>query len=83
MVISPAATVYFYVTENEIQNKQVCLEHFPLFPIPPICPRTTFFSFFPSLSFSFFFFSTPTGGYVVWNMLICYAPATPWVKITY
>lgn len=45
-----------------------------LLPIPP--NPNPFFPLFLS-------FLKPTGGYVARNMLICYAPATPWVKITY
>lgn len=44
------------------------------FPLPS--NSTPFFSLFLS-------FLKPTSGYIAQNMLICYAPATPWVKITY
>lgn len=77
----------FRVPENEIQNKQARLLHIP-FTLPCYSsksppPPFILLSLSPLTLFLLFFFLKPTGGYVVWNMLICHAPATPWVKITY
>lgn len=77
-----------FVAEKEIQKTNwPLLLHVAFLPLPlPRCScrctpspppnPTPFFSLFLS-------FLKPTGGYVARNMLICYAPATPWVKITY
>lgn len=82
--MSLAVSVCCRVAENEMQNKQARLLHIP-FILPCYSsksPHPLLILFSLSLTLLFFFLK-PTGGYVVWNMLICHAPATPWVKITY